>query len=142
MNVLEVMLSQEKADEALLAKETKEVELKRWTKIYGLKMKFIIQAVGPRRLLEIQRQCTTVKKGNVKDVDAYMMQVLTLLDGVKDPDLKNKQLLDKFGVVTPKELINKIFNAGELVTLFTEIQKLSGVDMDEDEDEAEEEIKN
>ena len=142
MNVLEVMLSQEKADEALLTKETKEVELKRWTKIYGQKMKFIIQAVGPRRLLEIQRQCTTVKKSNVKDVDAYMVQVLTLLDGVKDPDLKNKQLLDKFGVVTPKELINKIFNAGELVTLFTEIQKLSGVDMDEDEDEAEEEIKN
>ena len=142
MNVLEAMMAAEKAGNDLCAKETKEVELKRWSKIYGQKMMFTIQAIGPRRLLEIQRQCTTVKKGNIKDVDAYMMQVLTLLDGVKDPDLKNKQLLDKFSVVTPKELINKIFNAGEIVTLFTEIQKLSGVDMDEDEDEAEEEIKN
>ncbi len=142
MNVLEAMIAGEKVASDLYEKDTKEIELKRWSKIYGQKMIFTIQAIGPRRLLDIQRQCTTVKKGNIKDVDAYMMQVLTLLDGVKDPDLKNKQLLETFGVATPKELINKIFNAGELITLFTEIQKLSGVDMDEDEDEAEEEIKN
>ena len=142
MNALEVMMAAEKEANELCVKETKEVELKRWSKTFGKKIKFTLQAVGSRRLLEIQRQCTTVKKGNIKDVDAYMVQALTLIEGVKDPDLKNKQLLDMFGVATPKELINKIFNAGEVLKLFSEIQKLSGVDDDEDEETSEEKIKN
>ena len=63
------------------------------------------------------------------------MQVLTVIDGVIEPSLKDKRLLAYFGCATPKELVKKLFLAGEIAELSSVITELSGYDKDEDEEE-------
>ena len=57
------------------------------------------------------------------------------IDGVLEPSLKDKRLLAYFGCVTPKELVKKLFLAGEIAELSNVITELSGYDKDEDEEE-------
>ena len=49
-----------------------------------------------------------------------------MLAGVTDPDVKNKDLMEKFEALTPVELIKKIFLPGEIEDISREIEKLSG----------------
>lgn len=49
-----------------------------------------------------------------------------VLTGVTDPDFKNQNLIDKYGVPTPAELLKKIFLPGEIEDIAREIEKLSG----------------
>lgn len=54
------------------------------------------------------------------------MQIHTLLVGIADPDLKNKDLLEKFGAVPPSDIIRKLFLAGEIADLTAQITELNG----------------
>lgn len=59
-----------------------------------------------------------------------------MIDGVVEPSLKDKTLLDHFHCVTPKELVKKLFLAGEIAELSNVVTELSGYDKtDEDEEE-------
>jgi len=119
----------------------KKYEIKRLSKV--LKTDFILDlsAIGSKRYAEIQKNGVDIgKKGNVRDVDIYSMRMLILLDGIKEPDLKDQKLLDHFNAVTPKELIAKLFLSGEIEDVYKEINELSGYE--KDEDEADKEIKN
>lgn len=54
------------------------------------------------------------------------MQIHTLLVGIADPDLKNKDLLEKFGAVPTGDIIRKLFLAGEIADLTAQITELNG----------------
>ena len=125
----------------LTEKPHKTYEINRLSK--ALKTDFILelQAIDAQRYAEIQRMGIDLgKKGNVRDVNIYEMQVFTILDGVKEPSLKDKKLLEHFSVTTPKELVTKLFLSGEIADIYNEINELSGYE--KDDDEADEEIKN
>jgi hypothetical protein len=119
----------------------KKYEVKRLSKALKTDFTLDLSAIGSKRYAEIQKTGVDIgKKGNVKDFDVYSMQMFTLLDGIKEPDLKDKRLLDHFNAATPKELIAKLFLSGEIADIYAEINELSGYE--KDEDEADEEIKN
>jgi len=119
----------------------KEHEIERLSKLLKTKFELRLEAINPQRYAEIQRQSINLgKKGGIKDFNIFEMQVLTLLDGIKDPDLKNKNLLDHFGAVTPKNLIAKLFLSGEITDIYNEINQLSGYE--KDDEETNDEIKN
>ena len=122
-------------------KPTKVIELGRLTKVLGNKAEFTVTALDPERHADIQRTSVDFnKKGSIRDLKLFEMQVLTLIDGVVEPSLKDKDLLAHFGVATPKELVKKLFLAGEISDLYGAINELSGYD--KDDEEVNEEIKN
>ena len=51
-----------------------------------------------------------------------------------DPDFKNAEFLKKIGAITPEQAISKTLLPGEVVELGTQINTLSGVDVDINEE--------
>ena len=74
--------------------------------------------------------------GSAENIDLYKMQTQTLLAGIADPDLKNKDLLEKFGAVIPADIIRKLFLAGEIADLTAQITELNGYTTQEKVDQA------
>lgn len=122
-------------------KPAKAVEIKRLTNLLGDKAVFTCQAIDGRKNGDIQKAGLNFKKGNVSDIDIYEIQVLSVIEGVVEPSLKDKKLLEHFNAITPKELVDKLFLAGEITELYNTINELSGYDKDESK-EVNEEIKN
>ena len=120
---------------------TKKYEVKRLSKAIKGKFELELQAVSPQRYAEIQRNGVEMsKKGGVRDIKLYDMQTLTLINGIKEPPLKDPALLAHIGAETPKELIGKLFLSGEIADIYNEINELSGYE--KDDEQADEEIKN
>ena len=139
MSLIDALL---KADSDKITKKPESTfEVKRLSKALGTKFELKLRAIGAERYTEIQKDAIDLnKKGGVSDVDLYAMQVLTVIDGVVEPSLKDKQLLEHFGAHTAKELVGKLFLSGELSDIASEISKLCGYD--KDQSEVDEEVKN
>lgn len=60
--------------------------------------------------------------------------------GVVEPDLSNAELQKRYGVLGESALLQKMLYVGEYATLSQEVQELSGLDVDLNEDI--EEVKN
>ncbi len=119
----------------LTEKPTKEIELERLTKLLGTKATFKCQAIDGQTYADIQRRAIGIsKRGNIRDIDIYEMQVMTVLEGVVEPSFKDKKLLEHLNAPTPKELVKKMLLPGEIAELHNVINELSGYERD-DEDE-------
>ena len=134
MSLIDKLLQMDKSK--LMEMPTKEVEFERLTKLLGEPFKIRCKAIDGERYADIQRSAVDLnKKGDLRDINLFEMQVLTVIDGVVEPSLKDKRLLAYFGCATPKELVKKLFLAGEIAELSSVITELSGYDKDEDEEE-------
>jgi len=112
-----------KLDQSKLKRPTREVEIKRLSDLTGEKVVFVCEALTADEMGGIQEMVLDVKK---QDVDVPEMQVLTVLAGVKEPNLKDKDLLGCYNVPTPKELLRKLLLPGEIAALYQTISDLSG----------------
>lgn len=123
---------------------TGEIEIKRLSEKIG--EPFIVQcrAINGKRLGDFRKMSIDYgKKGQLKEVDTTKIKELTLLNGIVEPNLKDDKLKTHFGVVTPDDLLYKLFLAGEIDDIYELIQNLSGYEDDEEEGvSVEEEIKN
>nr|WP_302599717.1 XkdN-like protein [uncultured Cellulosilyticum sp.] len=134
MSLIDKLLQMDKAK--LMAMPTKEVEFERLSNLLNESFKVKCKAIDGERYADIQRSAVDLnKKGGLRDINLFEMQVLTVIDGVVEPSLKDERLLGYFGCVTPKELVKKLFLAGEIAELSNVITELSGYDKDEDEEE-------
>lgn len=118
MNTLDLLLN---IDENKLKIPDKEVEIKRLSDLTGEKIVFKIQAVSMDKYISIAEQ----SQGETGDV-----KIFTLIAGVKEPSLKNKDLMSKYGCVTPKDLVKKLLLPGEITKIYNEISQLSGFNID------------
>lgn len=115
---------------------TKSIEIPRLSALLGEKFEVICKAIDGERYADIRKNAINIsKKGGVKDIDIYKMQVLTVLDGVVEPSLKNQDLLKHFNCVTPKDLVKKLFLGGEIDEIANTISELSGYNKDEDDED-------
>ena len=120
-----------------------EVEIKRLSKITGSRFAVKVRAINGNRYTEIQKSVVNVGKNGKSNVDMGKAIVLTTLEGIVEPDLRDKELLKQFKAVTPKEALNKIFLAGEVNKIYKKITELCGYDDEDDGNEEDiEEIKN
>ncbi|AOT70686.1 phage tail assembly chaperone [Geosporobacter ferrireducens] len=122
MNTLDLLLQ---LDEQKLKKPSKEVEVKRLSELTGSKVVFRIEALTPAKMDEIQEM--SIDK-NTDHINMAELQIMTVVEGTKDPNFKSKELMDKFNVYTPKDLIKKILLPGEILTLYNMVGELSGFD--------------
>lgn len=114
VSALELLLRPELPD-ARKALPEKRVEVKRLSEALGEPVIFTVRALSYN---EIRR---------VQDKPREDQAVTAVLCGCKDPDFRDKRLLDpEKGVAAPPDAIKAKLTAGEIDELYIEIQKLSG----------------
>lgn len=134
MSLIDKLLQMDKSK--LMEMPTREVEMPRLSQVLGENFTVKCRAIDGERYADIQRSAIDLnKKGGLRNINLYEMQVLTVIDGVVEPSLKDERLLAYFGCVTPKELVKKLFLAGEIAELSNVITELSGYDKSDDEEE-------
>lgn len=139
MNMLEKLL---KADvEKVTEKPKKTIEIKRLSDKIGSKFEVTCTALDAELLAEISENNTQYSKnGKIKNVDNFKIGVETVVNGVIEPDFTDKNLLKHFNVITPNDLVKKLFLAGELGQICATISELCGTEVTQNE--VDEEIKN
>ena len=137
INVLDLLLG---SDIGEIKLPTKEMEIIRLSQVYGKPFVITVSALSPDRYEEVQDMAVSIK-GKDADIEISMLQILVVLEGVLDPTgkplFKNKDLMAKFKVKTPKELIRKMLLSGEIANIYQVVSDLSGFG-----DEAIKEVKN
>ena len=117
---------------------TREVKAKHLSKLMGEDVSVKIRALSGETYTELLATAAN-KKGTVEPGKAYKTQSLIVAEAMIEPSLKDKELQNHFGAVSPAELAGVLFPGGEMVSIFTQIADLSGYGADEDTDE---EVKN
>lgn len=121
---------------------TTTVEVPRLTKILGVPFMVKLQSVPIKRMNEIQETSIQMtNKGRYAGTDINQLQMLTLCASIADPDLGNKELQKKLHAATPKEVLEKLFLAGEIQMLYDKVQEVSGYTA-ESEQKKRDEVKN
>ena len=134
MSIIDKLLQMDSAK--LTEMPTKEIEIQRLTEIMGEPFKIKCQAIEGERYADIQRSAVDLnKKGGIKNFNLFDMQVLTVIDGVVEPSMKDSKLIKHFGCATPKDLVKKLFLAGEIAEISNVVTELSGYDKTEDDEE-------
>ena len=134
MSLIDKLLQMDKAK--IMEMPTRKIEMPRLSELTGEPFKVTCKAIDGERYADIQRSAIDLnKKGALRNINLYEMQVLTLIEGVVEPSMKDERLLGYFGVVTPKELVKKLFLAGEIAELSNVITELSGYEKTEEEEE-------
>lgn len=129
MNTIEKLL---KVDAGKIKTPEKDVKMK--LKKIGEEFTFPCKAVDPEYVAELQENSITFKRGDISKIKMYDTKVLTIIEGC--PSIfKNKELIEHFGVATPKDLVKKLLLSGEMDDLKSEIDKLGGYDPEKDEEE-------
>ena len=140
MNTIDLLLG---IDKEKFEKETKEVKIKSLSKKAGKDVIFTVKELNMDEFKRISDLATKKKRHGVSETDEVEVAVNTILKSVVEPNFKDEKLLEYYEVETPKELVKKILKAGEIMEVYREIEKVSGYNQDEDEQEKEEEdIKN
>ena len=139
MNLVDKLLKADvkKADEF----ETGVFQSRKLAKILGSKkpVEVTIREVNSRRVNDIVAYQVD-RKGQFDFSKTYDAKLMMVIEGVVDPDLRNKDLQNYFGCENAKDLTEKLFGS-EINELSDAISALSGVVSESGED-AEEEIKN
>jgi len=93
----------------------KRVEVMRLTKLAGEPVVFTLRALSYNEIRQVQ------------DKPREDQAVTAVLYGCKDPDWRDKRLLDlEKGIAAPPDAIKARLTAGEIDELYIEIQKISG----------------
>lgn len=66
--------------------------------------------------------------GKVHDLERFTQDgdVNILLAGCREPDLRDRRLMEKFGAPTPAEAVKRLLLAGEIADLSQAVERLSG----------------
>lgn len=132
MSVVNTLL---KIDAGKLDLPQKEFKIKRLSEAAGEPVIFTLKGLPDHKFDEIREMSTTVNGDSIK-VDQKEVRLATIVNGVVEPDFKDKSLMEHYGVKTPYDLVKKLLNSGEIESLYEEISNLSGFG-----DDAVEEVK-
>lgn len=108
----------------------KQLLMPRLSKLADGEVYFTIQALTLDETKDIREKATKIRFNKAHEREEYYDEeeasIFVILQSVTDPNLKDKQLLEKFGTPTPKELIKTLLLSGEIASLSEQIMKLSG----------------
>lgn len=141
MSVVDKLLKLDSASLAELPVGT--IEIKRLSEKIGEPFLVECKAINGQRYNDIQKNAVRIsKKGEFQDLDTGKTKTLTVLEGIVEPNLKREDLQQHYKAATPKELLYKMFLAGEVDDIYNLILDLSGFEGNSDEESLEDEIKN
>ena len=140
MNTIDLLLG---IDKGKFGKETKKIKVKSLSKKAGKDIFFTVKELTMDEFKKISDLATTKKRHGITETDEVKVAIDTILKSVVEPNFRDEKLLEYYEAETPKELVKKLLKAGEIMEVYREIEKVSGYNQDEDEQEKEEDdIKN
>jgi len=140
MNTIDLLLG---IDKGKFEKETKKIKVKSLSKKAGKDIFFTVKELTMDEFKKISDLATTKKRHGITETDEVKVAIDTILKSVVEPNFRDEKLLEYYEAETPKELVKKLLKAGEIMEVYREIEKVSGYNQDEDEQEKEEDdIKN
>lgn len=89
-------------------------------------LKFKIKAMSPAEHADLHKKCTTMRKGGKMDFDSRKFTTSSVIENTLEPDFKDAESIKKMGCSTPEQYLNKVLLVGEMYTLSTAINELSG----------------
>ena len=132
MNLVDKLLKMDakKAEEL----QTGSVESKRLAKLLGVdKVEVQIREIKSRRVNDIVAYQID-QKGKFDYSKSYDAKLMMCVEGIVEPDLRNKDLQAHFECKSEKDLCEKLFGM-EITEISDAISLLSGVDTEEDHEE-------
>jgi len=112
------------------------------SKVAGEDVEITVKALSGSRYTEIMSSATN-KSGSVDMSRVYDTHAMVAVAGCVEPDLKDKELMEYYNAVTPKDLAKILFPGGELVKISEKIGALSGFGKNDADDGTEyDDIKN
>ena len=140
MNTIDLLLG---IDKGKFEKETKKIKVKSLSKKAGKDIFFTVKELTMDEFKKISDLATTKKRHGITETDEVKVAIDTILKSVVEPNFRDEKLLEYYEAETPKELVKKLLKAGEIMEVYREIEKVSGYNQDEDDQEKEEDdIKN
>lgn len=134
MNTVELLMN---ADiEKLKEQPTAELKIKRLSELLGSDFIVKLKAISSTKYSDYTGKALDDNQN--LDMSKWPdSQALICIEGIVEPDLRDKDLQEKFAAPTPKELLRTIFKGGEITAMTDKISQLSGYS-----DDVAEEIKN
>lgn len=117
MKTLDLLLN---LDQSKLKSQTKSFKVKRLSDLVKGDVIFDLKGISLDKYADIGE----TSSGHMD------VKIFTVIEGVAEPSFKNKNLMEKYECITPKELVNKMLNPGEVSIIYEEIAKLSGFGRD------------
>lgn len=107
-----------------LIKEKEKYEVKSGVKeeIYIERLDATIVFEKPERALVLE----SIELSQDKDVEAGEADVHLIYNSIVEPNLKDNELQKTFGCIEPTDIVEKIFEAGEIAGIAAEIMKSAG----------------
>lgn len=121
---------------------TEKIKAKHLSEVAGEDIEITVKALSGNKYTDIMSSATN-KSGGVDMSRVYDAHAMVVVAGCIEPDLKDKELMEYYKAVTPKDLAKTLLPGGELVKISERIGALSGFGKDEaDEGVGYEDIKN
>lgn len=92
----------------------------------GKNLKFKIKPILFEELNTIKKKATVLDKDGKPIIDEAILNMLCIIQATIEPNFKDVNSIEKLGVFTPEQYINKVLLAGEIDRLINEILKISG----------------
>jgi len=96
----------------------------------GSLLKFKIKAMTNDEFDQIRKAATMIKKGRKIEFDAHKFNLQMIINHTVEPNFKHAESIQKMGCSTPEDYVQKVLLAGEVTTLASKIQELSGFDVE------------
>lgn len=126
----------------LLEIPTEKIKACHLSKVAGEEVEITVKALSGSRYTEIMSSATN-KSGSVDMSRVYDTHAMVVVAGCVEPNLKDKELMEYYKAITPKDLAKILFPGGELVRISEKIGALSGFGKEDTNDGIEyDDIKN
>lgn len=86
-----------------------------------------IKLLSPKELSRCQEKAVTIRNKQPHfDSNVYSMELIKA--SIIEPDLKNAELQDSYGVMSEEELLNEMFTGAEFVKITTVVNEFNSLD--------------
>lgn len=92
----------------------------------GENLKFKIRPILFEELNNLKKKATIFDNDKKAIIDECKLNMLCIIEATIEPNFKDIKSMEKIGVFTPEQYINKVLLAGEIDKLINEILKISG----------------
>lgn len=113
---------------------TEKIKAKHLSEVAGEDIEITVKALSGSRYTELISSATG-KNGSIDTSKVYDAHAMVVVSGCVEPNLKDKELMDYYKSVMPKDLAKILFPGGELVKISEKIGALSGFGKNEDVEE-------
>jgi hypothetical protein len=113
------------ADKNKLTMPEKQVEMVRLSQQLEQEIHFTLRGISSKKLESLREDATNITKDG-EELDGKEFVTNLLIEGIIEPNFREKELQKNFGVRSAKELVSELLNDAEQMELAEHIQKLSG----------------